>query len=168
MIEVETMKPVMNTKQLAISIIFGALAFVARASQLAIPIGGPFVIDLRGIFMVIGAAYSGPIGGIITGILAGIPAKYPFVDIPSFGLAGFLVGLVVPLIPKHKWLGALLTIPGFLLAPAITTLTGFTPTYLIGLTFILPRMAIMVPLELIILFLALKGVPLETIMGKTK
>lgn len=86
----------MNTKralyQVSILLIFGILAYITRAFNLITPLGDVFVLDLRDFFVAIGAAIGGPIAGFGIGILAGLPARYPQIDVTSFALAGVAVG----------------------------------------------------------------------------
>lgn len=144
-----------NTKQIIVCAIFGGSSFALRAANIVFPIGGPFVIDARGIPGVIGAALSGPVGGICTGILAGMPAKFPLVDIPSFTLAYFLVGL---LSRRFKWLSGLGTLVGYPIAAAIVWQIGLLPSFIMAMLLLAPRM-IVVPIQLAILYTILKRWP---------
>ncbi|MCS7114176.1 MAG: hypothetical protein N0A00_02020 [Candidatus Bathyarchaeota archaeon] len=139
----------MNTKQAAICAVFGALSFAVRAAQLTIPIGGPFVIDPRGIFVTVGSAFSGPLGGAIIGFLAGIPAKYPICDIPSFAVSGFLVGLLAR---RYGWVGGFGMLAGYPIAAAIITALGVLPSFEISFMLLLPRLLVTVPVEVVVLF----------------
>ena len=78
--------------QILITVIFGLLAFLIRAFNLITPLGGVFVLDLRDFFVAIGAAIAGPVPGLAIGILAGLPARIPAIDITSFAIAGASVG----------------------------------------------------------------------------
>lgn len=139
----------LSSRQLAYCAVFGGLAFLLRAMQLAIPIGGPFVIDLRGLPGIVGAALSGPIGGIVIGILAGLPAKIPLIDVPAFSSAYFLVGLLAR---RLKWLSALATIVGYAVAAAISWQMGFFPSFESAFAIILVRALAIIPIQLAILY----------------
>jgi hypothetical protein len=78
--------------QLLITLIFGFLAYLTRALNLVTPLGGVFVLDLRDFLVAIGAAIGGAWPGFLIGVMAGIPAKYPLIDISSFAVAGACVG----------------------------------------------------------------------------
>jgi hypothetical protein len=78
--------------QILITLIFGILAYLTRAFNLITPLGGVFVLDLRDFFVAIGAAIGGPGAGFLIGIMAGLPAKIPVIDITSFAVAGLSVG----------------------------------------------------------------------------
>ncbi len=78
--------------QILITLIFGILAYLTRALNLITPLGGIFVLDLRDFFVAIGAAIGGPGAGFLIGIMAGLPAKIPAIDIASFAVAGLSVG----------------------------------------------------------------------------
>jgi hypothetical protein len=124
-----------------------------------IPIGGPFVVDLRGIPGIVGAALTGPVGGLIIGVLAGIPAKFPMVDIPSFGIAYFLVGLAVAYLSKHKWLGGFMVLFGHAIAAVIAWAMGLVVSLQLSLVMILPRAAIVVPIQVVLLYTISKRWP---------
>jgi len=141
-----------NTKQLAVCAIFGGASFALRALNIVIPIGWPFVIDARDIPGVIGAALSGPAGGLIVGILAGMPAKFPVVDIPCFALTYFLVGLLAP---RLKWLSGFCVLLGYPLASVIVWQLGLFPSVYTAFVAIAPRM-IVVPIQLVLLFAIFK------------
>ena len=148
----------LSTRQVAVCAVFAAAAFAVRAAQLVIPISGPYVLDTRDIFVAVGSAYSGPIGGIIIGALSGVPAKYPICDMPSFALAGFLVGLLVP---RLGWIGGFGVLAGYPLAAAIITAIGLIPSFTLSFTYLLPRMLVAVPVEIVILFAVLKRFPIK-------
>jgi len=150
------MGALLSSRQLALCAIFGGLAFLMRAMQLTIPIGGPFVIDPRGIPGVVGAALSGPIGGIVIGVLAGLPAKVPLIDVPAFSLAYFLVGLLAK---RLKWLSALATLAGYALAAAISWQMKFFPSFWLAFLAIMIRAIAIIPVELAILYAVYKRWP---------
>ena len=72
--------------------VFGLLAYVTRALNLITPLGDIFVLDLRDFFVAIGAVIGGPVPGFVIGVLAGLPAKIPAIDIAAFSIAGLTVG----------------------------------------------------------------------------
>jgi hypothetical protein len=62
-----------SPKTLLISIVFGVLALAVVLGGLHIPIPGTGVVtDPRELFTTIGSSLSGPVGGVLIGILAGI------------------------------------------------------------------------------------------------
>jgi len=124
-----------------------------------IPIGGPFVLDLRGIPGIVGAALTGPVGGLIIGVLAGVPAKFPMVDIPSFGMAYFLVGFAVASLSKHKWLGGFMVLFGHATAAVIAWTMGLVSSLPMSLALVLPRAAIEVPIQMVLLYTIFKRWP---------
>ncbi|MEM2546411.1 MAG: hypothetical protein QXM37_02125, partial [Candidatus Bathyarchaeia archaeon] len=107
------------------------------------------VIDLREIFVALGSAFSGPLGGAVIGFLAGIPAKYPICDIPSFAISGILVGLLAR---KYSWVGGFGMLAGYPIAAAIITALGILPSFETSFMLLLPRLLVAVPIEVIILF----------------
>jgi len=158
-----------NTKQVALCASFGGAAYALRALNLVIPIGGPFVIDARDIPGIVGAALSGPIGGMVVGFLAGIPAKFPIVDVPSFVLAYFLVGTLTQALTRHRWLSALGALTGYFVAAFIVWQLGLIPTFWGAFVTVAPRAIVIVPVQLSILFAIFKRWPniLEVIVETT-
>lgn len=155
----------LNSKQAALCASFGGAAYALRVVNLVIPIGGPFVIDARDIPGIVGATLSGPIGGIIVGFLAGIPSKFPIVDIPSFVLAYFLVGILAQVLTRWRWLSALGALTGYLVAAFIVWQLGLMPTLWGALVSVAPRAIVIVPVQLSILLAIFRRWPniLETI-----
>lgn len=143
---------------MAISAIFGCATLALRASNLTIPIGGPFVIDARGIPGVIGAAFSGPIGGLIVGFLAGISAQILLIDIPSFMFAYFVVGVLANMLTRFKWLSALGGLTGYPIAAVIAWQMGLFPTFYASIGFLAPRMVVVL-VQLALLYIIFKRYP---------
>ena len=149
----------MDSKRLVLCASFGGAAFALRALNIIVPIGGPFVIDPRGVPGIVGAALTGPIGGLIIGVLAGAPAALPVVDVPSFGLAYFLVGVAVYALKRHKWLGGLTVLSGHVMAAWIVWQMGLVPSFSTALILISPRAAALVPLQIFLLYVLFKRWP---------
>ena len=149
----------LNNKRLALCASFGGVALALRTLNVMIPIGGPFVLDLRGIPGIVGAALTGPVGGLIIGVLAGVPAKFPMVDIPSFGMAYFLVGFAVASLSKHKWLGGFMVLFGHAMAAVMAWAMGLVSSLPMSLALVLPRAAIEVPIQMVLLYTILKRWP---------
>jgi hypothetical protein len=62
-----------NIKAVIVSVVFGLAALALVAAQLTLPIPGTGVVtDPREVFTTTGAALTGPVGGILIGVLAGI------------------------------------------------------------------------------------------------
>lgn len=77
-----------SAKALLAALIFGLIAYFILLLDLHIPIlGTGTVTDPREIFTTLGAALSGPIGGVLIGILAGIAS-------PDFQLASIFVHII--------------------------------------------------------------------------
>lgn len=61
-----------NLRAMIVSVVFGLAALVVVVAQLTLPIPGTGVVtDPREVFTTTGAALTGPVGGIVIGILAG-------------------------------------------------------------------------------------------------
>lgn len=83
---------------------FSAAAFLVRWAGLAIPVIGTTInSDPREIFVTLGAAVTGPIGGLMIGFFSGLPvismALSPS-SIIAHGLSGLLIGLLYK--PVHN------------------------------------------------------------------
>lgn len=82
-------RPLLSARQIGVAAAFGGAALAVVLAGLTIPIPGtPVVTDPREIFTTIGASLTGPIGGIVIGILAGIAEP----GIPLASLLAHIVG----------------------------------------------------------------------------
>lgn len=85
---------------------FGAGAFLVRWAGLAIPVPGTMVnIDPREIFVTLGAAISGPVGGLVIGFLSGLPTISDALGSTSLiahGVSGLLIGFLYKPVYK-RW-----------------------------------------------------------------
>ena len=89
-------KPLLSARQVGVAAAFGGAALAVVLAGLTIPIPGTAVVtDPREIFTTIGASLSGPIGGIVIGILAGIAEPgIPLASLLAHILGGIFSGLV--------------------------------------------------------------------------
>ena len=83
--------PRLSLRQFLAALSFGTLAALTLFSGLAVPLGHGLMAEPSEVFVTLGAAFSGPIGGIIVGLLQGV-VYAPERNIPSHVLAGFLWG----------------------------------------------------------------------------
>jgi hypothetical protein len=82
-------RPLLSARQIGVAAAFGGAALAVVLAGLTIPIPGtPVVTDPREIFTTTGAALTGPIGGIVIGILAGLAEP----GIPLASLLAHIVG----------------------------------------------------------------------------
>lgn len=82
-------KPLLSARQVGVAAAFGGAALALVLAGVTIPIPGtPVVTDPREIFTTTGASLTGPIGGIVIGILAGIAEP----GIPLASLLAHIVG----------------------------------------------------------------------------
>lgn len=85
-------KPVLTARQVGVAAAFGGAALALVLAGVTIPIPGtPIVTDPREIFTTIGASLTGPMGGIVIGILAGIAEP----GIPLASLLAHIIGGVI-------------------------------------------------------------------------
>src|SRR4030066_2259022 len=85
-------KPLLSARQVGVAAAFGGAALALVLAGITIPIPGtPVVTDPREIFTTHGASLTGPVGGIVIGILAGIAEP----GIPLASLLAHIVGGVV-------------------------------------------------------------------------
>lgn len=82
-------KPLLSARQVGVAAAFGGAALALVLAGVTIPIPGtPVVTDPREIFTTIGASLTGPMGGIVIGLLAGIAEP----GIPLASLLAHIVG----------------------------------------------------------------------------
>ena len=82
-------KPVLTARQVGVAAAFGGAALALVLAGVTIPIPGtPIVTDPREIFTTIGASLTGPVGGVVIGLLAGIAEP----GIPLASLLAHVVG----------------------------------------------------------------------------
>jgi len=82
-------QPILSARQIGVAAAFGGAALALVLAGVTIPIPGtPVVTDPREIFTTTGAALTGPIGGIVIGILAGVAEP----GIPLASLLAHIIG----------------------------------------------------------------------------
>lgn len=87
-------KPLLSARQVGVAAAFGGVALALVLAGVTIPIPGtPVVTDPREIFTTIGAAMTGPVGGIVIGILAGIAEPgIPLASLLAHIIGGIFIG----------------------------------------------------------------------------
>lgn len=82
-------RPILSARQVGVAAAFGGAALALVLAGVTIPIPGtPVVTDPREIFTTTGASLTGPLGGIVIGILAGIAEP----GIPLASLLAHIIG----------------------------------------------------------------------------
>jgi hypothetical protein len=89
-------KPILSARQVGVAAAFGGAALALVLAGITIPIPGtPVVTDPREIFTTTGASLTGPLGGIVIGILAGIAEPgIPLASLLAHIFGGIYNGLV--------------------------------------------------------------------------
>jgi hypothetical protein len=125
-----------SIKILIVSFIFGVIALGVVLGGLLLPIPGTNVkTDPRELFTTYGAAFSGPIGGIIVGILAGIaePNGIPLASLLGH-IAGCLwMGFAYKKIIYKRFASSYLIFPAWFAAILIYYYVFVIPGFIIGL-----------------------------------
>lgn len=132
---------------LLVSAVFGSAALAIVEAGLTIPIPGSGVVtDPREIFTTIGAAFTGPVGGIVIGLLAGFrePGGIMIASLLAHVSGGLWMGFAYKLLVyKHLKMPFLLAgwvvlvlvfyyvfvVPGFVVGQAIFYPEGFLDSY---------------------------------------
>jgi len=166
---IKNIKPFqISARQIAIAVVFGIVAAIVSLT-IKVPIGQEMFMDPGEIFVTLGAALSGPIGGIIVGFLKGL-VYAPERNIPSHILAGFVWGIWYLYMYKlttnrknGKWIMIALwviTIPIYyyvLLLPlytwiyASTSATSFAQLFMEAAPAIIPEMFVTIIVTAVIL-----------------
>ncbi|MDP2966362.1 MAG: hypothetical protein Q8N39_10070 [Pelolinea sp.] len=89
-------KPLLSARQVGMAAAFGGAALALVLAGITIPIPGtPVVTDPREIFTTIGASLTGPVGGVVVGLLAGIAEPgIPLASLLAHVVGGVFNGLV--------------------------------------------------------------------------
>jgi LytS/YehU family sensor histidine kinase len=89
-------KPLLSARQVGMAAAFGGAALALVLAGVTIPIPGtPVVTDPREIFTTIGASLTGPVGGVVVGLLAGIAEPgIPIASLLAHVVGGVFSGLV--------------------------------------------------------------------------
>ncbi|MCJ7519020.1 MAG: hypothetical protein MUO42_05030 [Anaerolineaceae bacterium] len=89
-------KPLLSARQVGMAAAFGGAALALVLAGVTIPIPGtPVVTDPREIFTTIGASLTGPLGGVVIGLLAGIAEPgIPLASLLAHVVGGVFNGLV--------------------------------------------------------------------------
>jgi LytS/YehU family sensor histidine kinase len=89
-------QPVLSARQIGVAAAFGGAALAVVLAGITIPIPGtPVVTDPRELFTTTGASLTGPVGGIVIGILAGIAEPgIPLASLLAHIIGGIYSGLV--------------------------------------------------------------------------
>lgn len=89
-------KPLLSARQVGVAAAFGGAALALVLAGVTIPIPGtPVVTDPREIFTTIGASLTGPIGGVVVGLLAGIAEPgIPLASLLAHVVGGVFNGLI--------------------------------------------------------------------------
>ena len=137
----------LSVKALLTAAVFGAAALAIVEAGLTIPIPGTGVVtDPREVFTTIGAGLTGPAGGVVIGILAGIrePGGLMFASLLAHISGGLWMGLAYKIIVYRYlempvrlvgWIFLVLTyyyvfaIPGFVIGQALFDSQGFAEAY---------------------------------------
>ena len=138
---------VVSVRTLGISTVFGLAALAVVAAGLTLPIPGTGVVtDPREIFATMGAGLTGPVGGVLIGVLAGIrePGGVVIASLIAHVSGGLWMGLAYKMLVQRflrvpftffGWVFLVLAyyyvfvIPGFVIGQSVFYSDGFTESY---------------------------------------
>lgn len=79
---------------------FGGLGFALRALGIAITIGPGLLLEPRDVLMVVGPAFTGPIGALLMGAVAALPSA--FMTVQAYAPLAFVFALIYKIF-RHPW-----------------------------------------------------------------
>jgi len=131
-----------NLRQMMFAILMGSLAFAVRNLGLYVIVYFPFRIDPRWVFSLLGACWTGPVGGLISGSLAAMKPPYPLIDLACIPVH-FIIGLTSWSLIRHNrkclyacFLWPLLGVPSYWLTTLVVMPAGATILLVFILAFI--------------------------------
>ncbi len=131
----ETQRSPVSIRVIVVALVFGGAALAIVLIHLTVPIPGTEVVtDPRELFTTIGAALSGPVGGVLVGVLAGIAVPgFPWASLLAHIVGGLWVGIAYKKLvyPRSRMLVYLLSWAGMTLAYYYVFLM---PSFILGLT----------------------------------
>lgn len=110
---------------------FSGAAFLVRWADLTIPVMGTARMDPREIFVTLGAAFTGPVGGLVIGFLSGLPALFVvsgFSSILAHSLSGLFIGFLYKAVYQHWRMPVLLL--GWIVLVAVYYYIFLIPAFL--------------------------------------
>lgn len=114
-----------NLKQMMFAILMGSLALTVRNLGLYFIVYYPYRIDPRWVFSLLGACWTGPIGGLMCGFLAAMKYPFPLRDLACIPVH-FVIGLTSWLLIRHNrkclyacFLWPILGVPSYWLASLV-------------------------------------------------
>lgn len=143
-----------NLRQLVFATLMGSLASSVRNLGIYVIVYPPFKIDPRWVFSLLGACWTGPVGGLICGTLAAMKLPYPMID-----LAGIPVHVIIGL--TSRWLISCKR--NYLYACFLWPIFG-VPLYWLATLLVAPAIAT-IALIPILLFIGVSGAVLAFVVG---
>lgn len=133
-------KPILTARQVGVAAAFGGIALALVLAGVTIPIPGtPVVTDPREIFTTIGASLTGPIGGIVIGLLAGIAEPgIPLASLLAHVFGGIFNGLVYKHFSWRLRRNKILSLAAWALQVALYYLIVVVPLFALGVVLFYP------------------------------
>jgi hypothetical protein len=133
-------KPVLTARQVGVAAAFGGAALALVLAGVTIPIPGtPVVTDPREIFTTIGASLTGPAGGIVIGLLAGIAEPgIPLASLLAHVLGGIYNGLVYKNFSWRLRSNKVLSLGAWALQTFVYYVAIVIPLFAVGLSIFYP------------------------------
>jgi len=132
---------IISPTQLVVAVVFGIIALAIVAAKLTIPLSVGIVSDPRELFTTIGSGLTGPIGGLVIGVLAGIlePNGIPAASILAHVAGCLWLGFAYKLFVYKRYANSPLRLVFWALLVIIYYVVFVIPGFVIGVRLFYPE-----------------------------
>jgi hypothetical protein len=132
---------IVSPTQLVVAVVFGVIALTIVAAKLTIPLSVGIVSDPREFFTTIGSGLTGPVGGLVIGVLAGIlePNGIPAASILAHVVGALWMGFAYKLWVYKRYANSPLRLVFWALLVVIYYVVFVIPGFVIGVRLFYPE-----------------------------